>query len=296
MHFFEAAATVFALHISILHIFLILVALGLLFIAFMVLSAAMVKVDRRDIYPKNKIPEDTKEVRIGFFSDTHGIGCLRSPKWIARQFISAKCDIVLFGGDCVHHKNVHDTDTRMLTEVSAILKEKGIDLIAVHGNHDWILKKEDYDKMGVKLLENNWSEIHTSDSAFALCGIADSERGNRPWGKISEEFSTYAGFRLVLVHNPDFIYSLTDATDLAASDLPCDYILSGHLHGGQVHLPGNLEFVFFRKDRIAREEGILGGEYTFRGYKGFISKGTGTGALPIRFMARPEIHILKFHI
>lgn len=285
-----------SLKITILHILLALILLGLAFALFMVISAAMVKVDRRDIYPTKKDPKDTKEIRIGFFSDTHGIGCLRSPKWIARQFISAKCDIVLFGGDCVHHKNVHDTDTRMLTEVSAIIKGKGIDLIAVHGNHDWILEKEDYDKMGVKLLENNWSEIHTGDSVFALCGIADSERGNRPWGKISEEFSKYDGFRLVLVHNPDFIYSLTDATDLAASDLHCDYILSGHLHGGQVHLPGNLEFIFFRKDRIAREEGILGGEYTFRGYKGFISKGTGTGALPIRFMARPEIHILKFHI
>jgi predicted MPP superfamily phosphohydrolase len=183
----------------------------------------------------------------------------------------------------------------MLTEISAILKEKNIDLVAVHGNHDWELKKDDYDKMGVHLLDDSWKEL-SSESRIAVCGIADSERGNRPWGKISDEFSKYDGFRLVLVHNPDFIYSLPDASSQDGSALPFDYMLSGHLHGGQVHLPGNLEFVFFRKDRIAREEGILGGEYTFRGYKGFISKGTGTGALPIRFMARPEIHILKFHI
>ena len=286
---------VVSLKITILHIFLALILLGLAFALFMVISAAMVKVDRRDIYPTNKDPKDTKEIRIGFFADTHGIGCLRSPKWIAKHFISGKCDIVLFGGDCVHHKSVHDTDTRMLTEVSAILKEKNIDLVAVHGNHDWLLEKEDYDKMGVQLLDDNWKEL-SSESRIAVCGIADSERGDRPWGKISDEFSKYPGFRLLLVHNPDFIYSLPDASSLNGSAFPFDYMLSGHLHGGQVHLPGNLEFVFFRKDRIAREEGILGGEYTFRGYKGFISKGTGTGALPIRFMARPEIHILKFHI
>ena len=149
--------------------------------------------------------------------------------------------------------------------------------------------------MGVILLENTWKEL-PFERKIAVCGITDSERGYRPWGKIPDDFSHYDGVRLVLVHNPDFIYSLSDMSASEENDRPFDYMLSGHLHGGQVHLPGNLEFVFFRKDQIAREEGILGGEYTFRGYKGFISKGTGTGALPIRFMARPEIHILKFHI
>lgn len=295
MHFKHIMLAIVSLKITFLHILLALILLGLAFALFMVISAALVKVDRRDIYPTKKGPKETGEVKVGFFSDTHGIGCLRSPKWIAKQFISGGCDIVLFGGDCVHHKSIHDSDTKLLTEVAAILKKNNIDLIAVHGNHDWELKKDDYDRMGVQLLDDSWKEL-SSDNKIAICGISDSERGNRPWGKISDEFSKYPGFRLVLVHNPDFIYSLPDASSQDGSVLPFDYMLSGHLHGGQVHLPGNLEFAIFRHDRIAREEGILGGEYTFRGYKGFISKGTGTGALPIRFMARPEIHILKFHI
>ncbi len=295
MHCILSAAAAFSLKIPILQIFLILVVLGILFIAFMVISAAMVKVDHRDIFPTEKDRKDTKEIRIGFFSDTHGFGCLRSPEWIAGHFIESNCNVVLFGGDCVHHRSVHKSDLKMLTEVAALLKEKNIDLIAVQGNHDWHLGKSDYDKMGVILLGDSWREI-PFERKIAVCGINDSERGYRPWGKIPNSFSEFDGFRLVLVHNPDFIYSLTDASELDASDLPCDYILSGHLHGGQVHLPGNLEFVFFRKDQIAREEGILAGEYKFRGYKGFISKGAGNGFLPIRLMARPEIHILKLHI
>ena len=295
MHCFQAAVTALALHISIWHILLILVAIGILFVAFMVISAARVKVDQRDIYPTQKDRKDTKPFKIGFFSDTHGFGCLKSPEWIAGRFIENNCDVVLFGGDCVHHRNVHTSDLKMLTEVAALLKKKNIDLIAVQGNHDWHLGKSDYDKMGVILLGDTWREI-PFERKIAVCGINDSERGYRPWGKIPNDFSEYEGFRLVLVHNPDFIYSLTDASELDESDLPCDYILSGHLHGGQVHLPGNLEFVFFRKDQIAREEGILAGEYQFRGYKGFISKGAGNGFLPIRLFARPEIHILTFHI
>lgn len=295
MNRFLLAATSFSLRISILDIFLILVALGILFVVFMVISAALVKVDVRDIFPTNKDRKDTKEITIGFFSDSHGFGCLRSPKWIAGHFLEKHCDVVLFGGDCVHHRNVHTADTRLLTEVSSLLKEKNIDLIAVHGNHDWKLEKADYDKMGVILLDDAWKEL-SFDSKIAICGIADSERGNRPWGKIPSDFSSFDGFRLLLVHNPDYTYELPDRSSSDEEDLSFDYMLCGHLHGGQVHLPGNLEFRIFREDRIAREEGILAGEFKFRGYKGFISKGVGNGFLPIRLFARPEIHILKFHI
>ena len=295
MHRFLYTATIFSLKIPLLEIFLGLVSLGILFVAFMVLSAALVKVDIRDIYPTNKNRKDTKEIKVGFFSDSHGIGCLRSSKWLARHFIEKHCDVVLFGGDCVHHRNVHSSDTRLLTEISALLSEKNIGLIAVHGNHDWQLEKADYEKMGVLLLDDAWKELSGS-AKIAVCGIADSERGNRPWGTVPSDFSNFDGFRLLLVHNPDYTYELPDRSNSNEKDLPFDYMLSGHLHGGQVHLPGNLEFRIFREDRIAREEGILAGEFQFRSYKGFISKGVGCGFLPIRLFARPEIHILRFHL
>lgn len=296
MHYLLSSVTTFSLSVSLCHILLAVVALGILFFLFMVICAARVKVDRRDIYPLDSARKESVTVTVGFFSDTHGFGCLKSPKWIAEHFLQENCDIVLFGGDCVHKKNVHHVDKKMLTEVSFLLKQKNIDLIAVHGNHDWQLEKKDYDQMGVILLSDGWREIPLSGAKMAVCGISDSERGQRPWGTIPKEFSEFDGFRLVLVHNPDFIYSLPDMSQEKNFSSPMDYVLSGHLHGGQVHLPGNIEFIFFRKDRIAGEEGILGGEYSFRGYKGFISKGAGNGFLPIRFMARPEIHILRFHI
>lgn len=275
----------------------ILVLLGVLFVLFMVLCASMIKVDVQDIFPNqdhNQHPKST--ITVGFFSDTHGFGCLRSPKWITKKFLDHKCQVVLFGGDCVHKRKVRTSDRKMLTEVSTILHSSGIDLYAVYGNHDWQLTARDYESMGAILLKDDFRMLTIGDCTFALCGMSDSERGQRAWSRIPSDFSTYQGFRLLLVHNPDFIYSLHDMTGHATEDHPFDYMLAGHLHGGQVHLPGNLEFVFFRKDRIAREAGILGGTFTFHGYRGLISKGAGNGFLPIRLMARPEIHILKFHI
>ena len=286
----------FALHIVWYQVLLGLIALGLLFLVFMVISAFCVRIDIRDIPSRKEQNNSSRTITIGFFSDTHGFGCLRSPKWIAGAFRKYNCDLVLFGGDCVHKRTVRNSDRKILSEVSSLLKQNGKTLYAVYGNHDWKLTAEDFSSMGAVLLSDSWEEIGSSDAKMAVCGIMDNERGKRSWGKIPESFSNYEGFRLLLVHNPDFLYTLPDLSSEKDADCPFDYMLAGHLHGGQVHLPGNLEFSIFRHDRIAHEEGIIGGPFTFRGYKGLISNGAGCGFLPIRFMARPEIHILKFHI
>ena len=284
------------LGVSTLKILLILALLGVAFLLFMVFSAAHVKVDKRDIFPLPKEKETGKTVTIGFFSDTHGFGCLRSPQWVAGTFLNSSCDLVLFGGDCVHKKTVRPSDKKMLTEVSSLLSGKNIPLYAVYGNHDWLLEDADFKEMGAILLREKCVIPENSPAPFALCGVSDNERGLRSWGYMPDEFKNYDGFRLLLVHNPDFLYTLPDREKEKDAPVPFDYMLAGHLHGGQVHLPFNLEFALFREDRIVRDAGILGGPFTFRGYKGFISNGLGTGALPIRFMARPEIHIFKFHI
>jgi len=276
-----------------------LTGIGLLIYSY--LEASNLLVDVRDIYPKKNSTENHSQaedpdrtVTIGFFSDSHGKFCHFTPERVYREFIDHHCDLVLFGGDCCLHHHVVPTDLVMLRETSAALKEKNIDLYAVYGNHDTTMKDEFYEEMGVILLRDNWREISVKNTRFALCGLYDSGRDNRQWPKIPKDFSAYDGFRLLLVHNPDFIYSLPDYT--GKTDLPFDYQLSGHLHGGQVHLPFTLEYKLLRYDKIALEENVLGGEFIKRGITGFISKGVGCGALPIRFRARPEIHILRFHL
>lgn len=258
------------------------------------LEASNLKIDEQDIDAvKDPDKKAGETVTIGFFSDSHGKFCHFKPERVYKEFIKKHCDLVLFGGDCCLHHHVEPTDLTMLREVSAALREKNIDLYAVYGNHDGKMQDEFYDEMGILLLKNTWREVQVRNARFALCGLHDSGRENRAWPTIPGEFSAYPGYRLLLVHNPDFIYSLPDFT--GKTYLPFDFQLSGHLHGGQVHLPFTLEYKLLRYDRIALHENILGGMFTLRGLSGFISKGVGCGALPIRFRARPEIHILRFH-
>ncbi len=277
---------------------LAIIGLGLLIYSWF--EAGFLKVDEQDITPAihgqdpSTDRSERKTVTIGFFSDSHGHFCHFKPEKVYSLFLQKNCDLVLFGGDCcLHHKPV-PSDKIMLTKVSAALREKDIPLYAIYGNHDVALHDEEFAEMGTILLKNSWQEITVRDARFALCGLYDSGRENRSWPKIPETFSQYEGFRLLLVHNPDFIYSIPDYTD--KMEKPFDFQLSGHLHGGQVHLPFTLEYKLLRYDKIALEENILGGNFHFRGLTGLISKGVGCGALPIRFRARPEIHILRFHI
>ncbi|MBR2749872.1 MAG: metallophosphoesterase family protein [Clostridiales bacterium] len=267
---------------------------GIILLVYSYLEAGNLKVDIRDIDAYRSSDQKSGEtVTIGFFSDSHGKFCHFKPERVSREFLEHNCDLVLFGGDCCLHHHVDPTDLTMLREVASDLKTKDIDLFAIYGNHDGQMKDEYFEEMGVILLKDSWREITIGNARFALCGLYDSGRENRVWPKIPKDFSDYPGFRLLLVHNPDYIYSLPDYT--GKKNLPYDYQLSGHLHGGQVHLPFTLEYKLLRYDRIALEENILGGAFTFRGLSGFISKGVGCGALPIRFRARPEIHILRFH-
>ena len=284
---------------NILTILLIILGIGAVIgVALYIYSyfeAGWLKVDIRDITPPLRNgSRQNKTITIGFLSDSHGKYCHFTPERVIEEFNKYPCDMVLFGGDCCLKDRVEDTDFAMLTKLSAALKEKNIPLYAVYGNHDRALRDEDFGKMGTILLRDRWEEITIDDVKFALGGLYDSGRKTRTWPAIPEGFSDYPGFRLMLVHNPDYIYSLDDCSK--TGETPYDYQLSGHLHGGQVHLPFCLEYRLLRSDRIALEDDILSGEFTLHGISGFISKGVGCGALPIRFCARPEIHILKFHI
>jgi predicted MPP superfamily phosphohydrolase len=88
-------------------------------------------------------------------------------------------------------------------------------------------------------------------------------------------------FKILLAHFPD-----------AVDDLPpgrCGLVLSGHLHGGQICLPGP-----GGKLRLSHTDWrYLEGVYRVNGTTLVVSRGTGTTLVPVRLMARPEVACLR---
>ena len=71
-----------------------------------------------------------------------------------------------------------------------------------------------------------------------------------------------------------------------------DLVISGHTHGGQIHLPFNL--LWFEASPEHAEP------YTYPwhisgGNRYLITKGLGTSTLPLRFNCPPEIYLLTLH-
>jgi hypothetical protein len=89
---------------------------------------------------------------------------------------------------------------------------------------------------------------------------------------------------LLLSHVPAFEHKLLDGK--------IDLILSGHTHGGQVRLP------FVPPFYLPRFSGrFVSGLYRVgpAATPLYVSRGVGTSVLPVRFLCRPEITLLRLH-
>jgi predicted MPP superfamily phosphohydrolase len=134
----------------------------------------------------------------------------------------------------------------------------------------------------VYLLHNETALVTKGSNTFDIIGITDAQSAYYSAVKANEIISGASGRRIVLTHNPDAALSIVPGS--------CRLIISGHLHGGQVWLPFNFEFILLRKD-ILPKQGYKKGLYTVNGNKIYISRGLGTSFIPARFLSRPEITV-----
>ena len=83
---------------------------------------------------------------------------------------------------------------------------------------------------------------------------------------------------MVLAHNPRTVEYL--------AGLRCDLMLSGHTHGGQVHLPG-----IGRPTLSRRARRFAAGMYRHGHTQVYVNKGVGFG-FRVRYGVRPEVAVL----
>jgi predicted MPP superfamily phosphohydrolase len=175
---------------------------------------------------------------------------------------------------------------------------------AILGNHDeWIDAQriaDDLQKVGIRFLRNDVQEIRAGNASLWLVGIDDAGVTGISWQRTlsREEFATCwsrereafeelkAGIptgdlAILLVHNPDFVETVTlQGISLA---------LCGHTHGGQIRIPvvGPPLLPSIHGQKYAS------GLSECQGTPVYVNRGIGVMGLPLRFLCRPEITLIR---
>lgn len=225
-------------------------------------------------------PEALEGVKIVFASDLHGNGAVSF--WRIRRLVkkinAEKPDIVLLGGDFADNEK---DAAEVFSILSNLRARNGI--FAVRGNHD-----APYDsarlmrEAGITPCDNEGYWVECGESRLRIFGVDDYTVGKtdaKPALGVAKE----EDFTLLLCHNP---LSVSEVSQQVGAEA-VDYALCGHTHGGQITLfglwgpIGDRPLPAFTKQWVRR-----GGITTL------YSNGVGTTALPLRFMAPPQYHVL----
>jgi uncharacterized protein len=193
-------------------------------------------------------------------------------------------DIIVITGDLI------DKVTEDYSNVYKFLKKLvhiNSNVYYVPGNHE--LKSGNMDilleniaKQNIKVLINSKDTGIFEANSINICGIdySSTERGDLP--KTVQGINTDL-YTVLLCHKPDIVKDY--------SNIPCDLILCGHTHGGQIRFP-------LMGAAIAPDQGLFP-KYNKGLYKIdnnttlYIDSGVGTTKMPVRFMNRSQISLIE---
>ncbi len=229
--------------------------------------------------------------RIFFFSDLHAEFCFISPARliavIEKEHKARPLDAVVFGGDIINNPLKHEKGKDYLSKAAEALKRLGIPFYGVTGNHDVMIPASELEGYDIRWLHGGCTILESKDGniPFALAGVRDSGRECRVWYDVPALPEGQAVSRKILIaHNPDVVLHMKD-TDT------CDYIISGHIHRGQIRTPFGIEFTVLRKDDLPRQK-VITGTHIINGKCLHISDGIGCVRLPMRFLCLPQVSVL----
>ncbi len=194
---------------------------------------------------------------------------------LVRRANAEKPNIVVITGDLIDHDiNQIKDDLQDLVNISA-------PTYFILGNHEYFHGAteiiEHVKSLGITVLLNENLQINDNGIHFNLIGLTDVI-GERIGEYPMDVEKAYKGINpdipsIVLGHQPKSI--------LALNTKPCDLMLSGHTHGGQIFPFGLLVMI---------DQPYLAGLYQHNEKQQiFVSRGAGYWGPPIRVMAPSEI-------
>ena len=231
-------------------------------------------------------PRGNDRLRVALLTDLHvgsphhGVARLRS---IVDRVNSLNADVVLLLGDYVIQGVAGGkfvAPELIAPELHRLTARHGV--FAVLGNHDWWLNavrvRNALDSAGIPVLEDSAVHITAGDRKLWLTGISDFWEGPHDVAAALRHVTTVDPV-IAFTHNPDVFPGIPNRVSLT---------IAGHTHGGQVRLPfvGPPVVPSRFGQRYAYGHIVEGARHLY------VSSGTGTSILPVRFRVPPEIVIL----
>jgi uncharacterized protein len=197
-------------------------------------------------------------------------------------------DALFITGDVFHSPL---TSVESAEPVLKRLRPRTFGNFAVLGNHDFYAgvwrAVECLQRSGLTVLRDEWRTFSADDARIHLGGI-DDPMVNWMWGTAFPKFDDFMkkapkepGMRILLSHRPSVL-------PFAAGN-NIDFVLSGHIHGGQIILPNGGKGVSIAS---------IVSQYTHGWYKQggasmYLSRGVGLTFLPWRLNCPPEIAVFQ---
>jgi uncharacterized protein len=154
-------------------------------------------------------------------------------------------------------------------------------IVAVLGNHDhWTNPqfRKIFQDLNIKVLENDLTQIQRGKDQLSIAGVRDVMAKQADLQPILTKMGAAQG-AILLAHEPDF-------ADTSAATGKFDLQLSGHSHGGQVHIPG------FKRIAPPLGQKYLAGQYQVQQMIQYTSRGLGLVTPRVRFNCRPELTVI----
>ncbi|WP_042457903.1 metallophosphoesterase [Neobacillus dielmonensis] len=213
-------------------------------------------------YPKKMDP-----ISIFFISDIHR----RSISDRVVLAVKGKADFVVIGGDLtekgVPYERIKENLGKLLTIGPVYF---------VWGNNDFEADENKLSSMltdlGITLLDNKAVSLRDDGHEnLHLIGVDDLNQ-NRDRLDLALEKTENSGFKIVVSHYPNIV-------DKILPEHHINLVLSGHTHGGQIHLLG---YSPYKRGGLEKVGSTLL----------LISNGYGTTGIPLRLGAPAECHLL----
>lgn len=223
------------------------------------------------------LPPEFEGFRLLQLSDLHCDLDKELTDVIVRKIAEAEFDFAVLTGD--FHNRIGEDTRHSLAEMAKILESLEGRCVGILGNHDFIEQVAFYESHGMPVLLNESFPLERGGARIYICGVDDphffktddlaAARRDVPSGAVS----------ILLSHSPENYRE--------AERLGYDVMLSGHLHGGQLCLPGG--YALIRNADVPRS--LARGSFRHGRMVGYTSRGTGGCGVAARWNCPPEITV-----